>query len=202
MAHPAADVFPLLVDAELEPLVESMRRHGFDPAKPILIYRAEILDGRNRRRAAEIAGVAPVYLDVSDSCHDPWLESWKQNGAPLEPGADGKPATDAAKEAGPAPAPGELDEFPANPPGDAPAPAAQPAAAQPAPPTAAQSLEPPGAAPPPETAPSPGELDGPAGDTAPAPVTEAPAPPPAAGNPAPSGASGPESQELENLLNQ
>lgn len=130
------------------------------------------------------------------------LESWKQNGAPLEPGADGKPATDAAKEAGPAPAPGELDEFPASPPGDAPAPAAQPAAAQPAPPTAAQSLEPPGAAPSPETAPSPGELDGPAGDTAPAPVTEAPAPPPAAGSPAPSGASGPESQELENLLNQ
>jgi hypothetical protein len=79
-SHPAATLFPLMSDAELEPLVASMREGGFDPESPVLRYRGQVLDGRNRLRAAEIAGVAPAYRDLPDDC-DPYIESWKHNGA-------------------------------------------------------------------------------------------------------------------------
>lgn len=77
--HPAADLFPMLNDAQIAPLVESIRR-GFDPAYPILRYRGLILDGRNRLRACAMAGVEPVFADLPDDC-DPFQESWKRNGA-------------------------------------------------------------------------------------------------------------------------
>jgi N6-adenosine-specific RNA methylase IME4 len=64
----------------MESLVSSMRTHGYDPSKPVLRYRGEILDGRNRLRAAELAGVTPTFDDVADDA-DPFLESWKHNGA-------------------------------------------------------------------------------------------------------------------------
>ncbi len=79
-AHPAADLFPLLDGPDLEGLVESIRKHGYDARKPVVRYRGVILDGRNRERAAKIAGVVPSYIDAPDDC-DPWLESWKHNGA-------------------------------------------------------------------------------------------------------------------------
>lgn len=78
--HHAATLFPLMSDADLEPLVASMREGGFDAEHPVLRYRGEVLDGRNRLRAAELAGVQPVYRDLPDDC-DPYIESWKHNGA-------------------------------------------------------------------------------------------------------------------------
>ena len=69
--HPIANLFPFLDAMETEPgeltgkgqfdqLVESMRRQGFDPAQPIWLYEGRILDGRNRYRAARLAGVEPI----------------------------------------------------------------------------------------------------------------------------------------------
>jgi N6-adenosine-specific RNA methylase IME4/ParB-like chromosome segregation protein Spo0J len=86
-AHIASELFPLLDDADLARLVESMRLHGYDADKPVLVFNGEILDGRNRVRAAELAGVTPVLKDVTADVEDPYLESWKQNGArrDLEP---------------------------------------------------------------------------------------------------------------------
>jgi len=78
--HEAADLFPLLEGAELQALVDSMKRHGFDSTKPIVRCNGWIIDGRNRLRAAEIAGVEPVFVDISEST-DPWMEAWKHNGA-------------------------------------------------------------------------------------------------------------------------
>jgi protein-tyrosine-phosphatase len=78
-AHPAADLFPMLDDAELRPLIENIRTKGFDPGKPILRYRGQILDGRNRLRASAFAGVEPVFHDLPDDC-DPYQESWRHNG--------------------------------------------------------------------------------------------------------------------------
>ncbi len=78
--HPAAELFPLLDEEQLQPLVESMQLHGYDRTKPVLRYAGKILDGRNRMQAAELAGVTPVFVDI-DEDRDPFLESWKHNGA-------------------------------------------------------------------------------------------------------------------------
>lgn len=60
-AHPYADRFPLLCDAELVELVESIKANGL--RNPIVLDTdGRILDGRNRARACEIAGVEPEYV--------------------------------------------------------------------------------------------------------------------------------------------
>jgi len=78
-AHPAAALFPMLSDEDLTPMVEDMRSNGYDHSKPILRYRGQVIDGRNRLRAAALAGVEPSFRDLDDD-HDPYDESWRQNG--------------------------------------------------------------------------------------------------------------------------
>src|SRR5712692_1201793 len=59
--HPFAALFPLMPedsDGFLE-LVEDIREHGL--REPITLYQNKVLDGRNRRRACHVAGVAPVF---------------------------------------------------------------------------------------------------------------------------------------------
>jgi N6-adenosine-specific RNA methylase IME4 len=53
--HPLANIFPLVDGDEFNGLVEDIRVHGV--REPIWIYDGEILDGRNRYRASEVAGV-------------------------------------------------------------------------------------------------------------------------------------------------
>lgn len=55
--HPAASLFPLLPDDELQALADDIAAHG--QLEAILLHQGEILDGRNRARACEIAGVTP-----------------------------------------------------------------------------------------------------------------------------------------------
>lgn len=56
--HPLADLFPLIEGAEFNELVTSIRENG--QREPIVIFEDAVLDGRNRYRACEAAGVEPV----------------------------------------------------------------------------------------------------------------------------------------------
>lgn len=65
--HPACAAFPLLDGDKLAALVADVRKHGLH--EPITVDGDELLDGRNRLRACDLAGVAPRFAP------------WRQNGA-------------------------------------------------------------------------------------------------------------------------
>lgn len=59
--HPAAAIFPMLPDDELQALADDIKEHGL--RQPIVLAHPdrEILDGRNRLAACRIAGVRAKY---------------------------------------------------------------------------------------------------------------------------------------------
>jgi hypothetical protein len=59
--HPAADLFPMMSDAELMMLGVDMAEHG--QREPIILYHGQILDGRNRHRACVLMGIEPWLRD-------------------------------------------------------------------------------------------------------------------------------------------
>jgi hypothetical protein len=67
--HPAALLFPMMQGPELGLLIEDIEAHGLH--EPIVLYQGQILDGRNRLRACELAGVAPRF------------EEWDGVGSPV-----------------------------------------------------------------------------------------------------------------------
>lgn len=77
--HPAADVFPMLAEDELEELAEDIKENGL--VYPIVIGDLEgkrvLVDGRNRREACKRAGVAP-HTDRLNG-QDPVAYIWSAN---------------------------------------------------------------------------------------------------------------------------
>lgn len=57
--HPLADVFPLIHGQEFVELKQDIKAHGV--REPIWLLDGQILDGRNRFRAAQEVGVTPEY---------------------------------------------------------------------------------------------------------------------------------------------
>ena len=61
--HEYAALFPMLPDAELQSLANDIRDNGLET--PIVTLEGAILDGRNRHRACEIAGVSPRFEEYT-----------------------------------------------------------------------------------------------------------------------------------------
>ena len=57
--HPLAEVFPLMKGKEFDELVADIKAHGL--CDSIVLLDDEILDGRNRARACNAAGIEPTY---------------------------------------------------------------------------------------------------------------------------------------------
>lgn len=75
--HPAANEFPMLDEKRLADLADDILNNGL--REPIRIYQGQIVDGRNRFRACELAGVAPRFDSLPDDI-DPWAYVWSLNG--------------------------------------------------------------------------------------------------------------------------
>lgn len=77
--HPAAKLFPMLEDdgPELQELANDIKKNGL--RNPILTLGGMILDGRNRLRACEKAGVKPTFREWKEG-GDPFAHVWSLNG--------------------------------------------------------------------------------------------------------------------------
>lgn len=63
-AHPAANLFPMMPDAELKDLAADVKAKGL--IHPIILLREQVLDGRNRLKACEMSGVQPRFESYCD----------------------------------------------------------------------------------------------------------------------------------------
>lgn len=75
--HPAAALFPMLSPERLAELAADIHENGLREA--IVMLNGVILDGRNRHRACEMAGITPQFRHVPADTN-PWLFVWSLNG--------------------------------------------------------------------------------------------------------------------------
>lgn len=66
--HPDAALFPMMSDEELNTLAEDIKANGL--VHPIVVGKVDgkdvIIDGRNRLKACELAGVEPSFTSIED----------------------------------------------------------------------------------------------------------------------------------------
>jgi hypothetical protein len=67
-AHPAANLFPMLSEDARRALADDIAVNG--QREPIVLWEGQILDGRNRLAACDLAGVVPVFKALAH-CPDP-----------------------------------------------------------------------------------------------------------------------------------
>lgn len=62
--HPVAAIFPMMSESELQEMAKDIKKYGLQ--HPILTSRGVLIDGRNRLKACQMAGVAPTIKDMGD----------------------------------------------------------------------------------------------------------------------------------------
>lgn len=63
--HPYADLFPMMIGDEFVSLVEDIRRKG--QIEKIVIFKGQILDGRNRYKACQELGIEAQFKQFTGS---------------------------------------------------------------------------------------------------------------------------------------
>ena len=66
--HPLANLLPMIPEAELKDMAENIKKNG--QRFSIVRWHGQIIDGRNRLRACELAGVPPVIKDKDNELAD------------------------------------------------------------------------------------------------------------------------------------
>lgn len=69
--HPAALLFPMMAEEELNKLADDIAANGL--LEPVVLYHGQIIDGRNRLEACKLAGVEPKYITVNGEIGQPVL---------------------------------------------------------------------------------------------------------------------------------
>jgi ParB-like chromosome segregation protein Spo0J len=62
--HPAAELFPMMTDIEFKGLKADIEKHG--QRDDIMIWRGQLVDGRNRLRACNELGIEPSLCEMSE----------------------------------------------------------------------------------------------------------------------------------------
>ena len=75
--HPIADIFPMLSDDDLRGLAADIKVNGQRDA--IIVFQGKILDGRNRYKACDLAGVVPRTTDFKGSKAEAMIFVWSTN---------------------------------------------------------------------------------------------------------------------------
>lgn len=68
-AHPAAELFPEMSGADFDAFVNDIKENG--QLEAVVLHEGMILDGRNRYRACETLGIAPLVAEWEPSGHTP-----------------------------------------------------------------------------------------------------------------------------------
>ena len=69
--HPAANLFPMMDEAALAELADDIKKNGL--MERIVIHDGQILDGRNRLKACEMAGVTPLFTNPNGAITSPTI---------------------------------------------------------------------------------------------------------------------------------
>jgi hypothetical protein len=84
--HKLAEFYPMQEASRFHELVEGMRQSGYRDEFPIVLYEGKILDGRNRYKASQEAGVEPFIVQFSGDDPMEFVIQANSNRRDLEPG--------------------------------------------------------------------------------------------------------------------
>ncbi|MPZ31202.1 MAG: DEAD/DEAH box helicase [Rhodospirillales bacterium] len=80
--HPAAEIFPVMADADFAGLVADIKQSG--QLEPIVIHDNQILDGRHRYRACEQLGIEPITVEWKGRWQSARLRDLEEPSPPAE----------------------------------------------------------------------------------------------------------------------
>ena len=66
--HPVATIFPMMTDEEYQGLKDDIQKSG--QQEPIIVWRKQLIDGRNRLKACVELNIKPVWVEI-DKDSDP-----------------------------------------------------------------------------------------------------------------------------------